>query len=107
MSLEEHNGVSVATLGDMCRHRCTRCEAIATLIRDDTDRIVISDLSRCPGRNTRDEPVFVLRASDPIAPMAIRLWAAQSWQQGGDPEKIAKARAIAEAMEKWHMEHRT
>lgn len=58
------------------------------------------------GKLDKNEPIFVLRASDPVAPMAIRLWAAQSWQQHGDPQKIAEARALAEAMEKWHREHR-
>jgi hypothetical protein len=48
-----------------------------------------------------DEPTFTLRGSDPIAPAAVRLWAAQYWQQGGDLERVAEARAIADAMEVW------
>lgn len=60
----------------------------------------------CYAKAAPDEPIFVLRANDPIAPSAVRLWAAQYWQQGGDPEKIAEARACADAMEAWHKEHR-
>jgi hypothetical protein len=48
-----------------------------------------------------DEPIFVLRANDPVAPTAVRLWAAQYWQQSGDPKKVAEARTIADAMEAW------
>lgn len=49
-----------------------------------------------------DEPTFTLRASDPVAPVALRLWAAQSWQQGVDPVRVAEARALADAMEAWN-----
>lgn len=58
----------------------------------------------CGGCLCSTEPTFTLRASDPVAPAAIRLWAAQSWQQGADPEAVAQARATAEAMEKWRCE---
>lgn len=54
-----------------------------------------------------DEPYFVLRASDPAAPVAVRLWAAQRWQDGGDPGEVAAARACADAMESWYREHRS
>jgi len=36
----------------------------------------------------------------------VRMWAAQKWQEHGNPEKIAEARDIADAMEAWHKEHR-
>ncbi len=52
-----------------------------------------------------DEPTFVLRASDPMAPILIRLWAAQKWQEHADPEMIDEARAVADAMDAWRREH--
>jgi len=55
---------------------------------------------------TRDlEPTFTLRASDPLAPALLRLWAALLWQEHGDPERIAQARGVAAAMEQWRKEH--
>lgn len=60
----------------------------------------------CLSKVGPDEPIFVLRANDPIAPAAVRLWAAQYWQQGGDPAKVAEARACADAMEVWRKVHR-
>jgi hypothetical protein len=59
----------------------------------------------CMHKIAPDEPFFVLRANDPIAPAVVRMWAAQYWQSGGDPEKVAEARRCAEAMEAWHREH--
>lgn len=56
----------------------------------------------CYGKAEPDEPIFILRANDPIAPMVVRLWAAQYWQQGGKKEKVDDARAVADAMEAWH-----
>jgi len=52
------------------------------------------------------EPTFVLRASDPIAPVLVRMWAAQMWQDGASAEEVAEARKIADAMEAWRKEHR-
>lgn len=52
-----------------------------------------------------DEPVFVLRGRDPMAPILVRLWAAQQWQEHADPEVVADARAHADAMTEWHKRH--
>lgn len=60
----------------------------------------------CYAKAEPDEPMFTLLARDPTAPAAVRLWAAQKWQEGESPEKIAEARAIADAMEAWRKEHR-
>src|SRR5271167_4124368 len=48
-----------------------------------------------------DEPTFTLLARDPMAPVLIRMWAAQRWAEHDDPEKIAEARACADAMDRW------
>ena len=51
-----------------------------------------------------DEPVFVLRATDELAPQVVRYWAAVFARQPlsrEDRRKVQKARAIATEMEKW------
>jgi len=53
-----------------------------------------------------DEPVFTLRGCDPLAPVLVRMWAAQRWQEGASPAMVADARATADAMTAWHTEHR-
>ena len=52
-----------------------------------------------------DEPVFMLLGRDPMAPLLIRLWAAQKWQEHENLEMIANARAVADAMTEWHTKH--
>ena len=52
-----------------------------------------------------DEPIFTLRGCDPMAPMLVRMWAAQRWQEHADPEMVADARAVADAMTLWHKQH--
>lgn len=46
-----------------------------------------------------DEPVFVLRAQDPIAARAVRHWAQSLRNAGGDPAVCDSAERQAEAME--------
>lgn len=48
-----------------------------------------------------DEPLFVLRAQDNLAPTVIRSWAQLAESQKANPEKIAEARALADLMEAW------
>ena len=70
----------------------------------------------CYAKAADDEPIFVLRASDPRAPDAVRHWAdhyiiqkqiANSVGNGPEPltnsqqEKYAEALACADAMEEW------
>jgi hypothetical protein len=51
------------------------------------------------------EPAFTLLGRDPLAPKLVRLWAAQRWSEHGSPEEIAAARACADAMDRWHVQH--
>lgn len=59
----------------------------------------------CLGKIEKLEPIFVLRAHDPIAPEAIRCWidAAISEPAGQvhSDIKVADAKHISIAMEKW------
>lgn len=49
-----------------------------------------------------DEPVFLLRGQDLVAPFAVRMWARNAELAGADPAIVASAIAQAEAMERWH-----
>lgn len=68
----------------------------------------------CLAKVADDEPIFVLRAQDRLAPRAIREWADRAIEQyfiqrGSDNSKvdpafhrkITEARALADAMEAW------
>lgn len=57
----------------------------------------------CPvlDRTKDDEPIFVLRAQDVIAPFVIRAWADTLENLGGTPAKVAHARACARAFVEW------
>lgn len=56
--------------------------------------------SSCLNKAASDEPLFVLRAKDPAAPQAIRLWVEMSRGQQPD-EKLAEALDLAERMREW------
>lgn len=57
----------------------------------------------CFNRAEAEEPVFVLRANDPFAPMTIRHWATMA-TGSHETWKIDEARKIADAMEEWRKE---
>lgn len=48
-----------------------------------------------------DEPIFVLRAQDVLAPAHVRAWAENAKIAGAPPEKIAEALRCADLMEQW------
>lgn len=58
----------------------------------------------CLNRARPDEPVFVLRAHDDLAPAAIRHWAAMA-EGTHEPEKIGEALALADEMEDWQKQN--
>lgn len=55
----------------------------------------------CFSRAKDDEPLFVLRASDQLAPYFVREWAFMAERHGASREKISEALACAREMEKW------
>lgn len=59
----------------------------------------------CYAKLADDEPYFVLRAKDPVAPALIRLWADLRSTQYGYYEKLGEARQCAADMEKWKLAH--
>ncbi len=53
-------------------------------------------------RAAQDEPLFVIRAKDKLAPTMVRQWAEAASMTGAhEPEKIQEARGLAEIMEAW------
>jgi hypothetical protein len=52
-----------------------------------------------------DEPMFVLLARDEHAPELVLEWAGRREALGESPEKVAEARACADAMSRWWGTH--
>lgn len=61
------------------------------------------DPQSCLNKAAATEPVFVLRATDPIAAQTIRHWATMA-EGRHEPYKVAEAREVAEQFEKWEAE---
>ena len=70
-----------------------------------TKREVVEQLARgegCLGWAALDEPVFVLRAKDPAAVLAIQIWCNIARNlDAHEPEKIADAEVEAMKMQHW------
>jgi hypothetical protein len=59
----------------------------------------------CYEKAEPDEPIFVLRAQDILAPEMVREWAYRAAVLGSPREKIVEARKLADRMEDWQIEH--
>ena len=57
------------------------------------------------GKIPKDEPVFLLRAQDSLAPDVVDIWADKLEILGGDPKMIKLAREQAKAMRKWQCDY--
>ena len=57
------------------------------------------------GKIPEDEPVFLLRAQDKVAPEVVEDWAIAARNAGADPEIVNHAFAHAQLMRKWQTEH--
>lgn len=55
----------------------------------------------CYEKADPDEPIFVLRAQDRLAPILVRLWAMLAWANGAPQPKISEANVCAMKMEDW------
>lgn len=55
----------------------------------------------CYAKLDPDEPYFVLRAKDVLAPGLVRRWSALAANIDGDREKVAEAGRVAHDMERW------
>lgn len=52
-----------------------------------------------------DEPVFVLRAQDVLAPTVVKVWAELAKTHGVDWKKTAEAEILADHMKSWAKVH--
>ena len=52
-----------------------------------------------------DEPVFLLRAKDSIAPDIVRIWAFKLRDMDGDMDTVNKVLDHADKMAKWQVEN--
>lgn len=59
----------------------------------------------CLSKVDGDEPVFVLRAKDTMAPTVVRIWAMFADIAGVFPAKTDEARELAHQMDVWQREH--
>lgn len=67
----------------------------------------ISSLTSCLNKADDDEPIFVLRANDPLAPSCVRNWAYEAEETGEhESEKIHGARKLANDMETWRLKNK-
>lgn len=60
----------------------------------------LANPASCINKAASDEPVFVLRAKDPLAAQAVRLWAAMA-DGRHEPEKRQEALDLADRMDEW------
>jgi len=52
-----------------------------------------------------DEPLFVLRAQDRLAPQVVRLYALVCTTHRVGPEKVESVRGVADQMDAWQKLH--
>lgn len=55
----------------------------------------------CYANAAPDEPLFILLARDPLAPILVDLWADLRAHLAGNPSKVAEARSCAQDMREW------
>lgn len=60
---------------------------------------------KCYDNAHPDEPVFVLRAQDMLAPEIVREWAYRAQAAGTPEEKVSEARRCADRMEDWQIQN--
>ena len=70
-----------------------------------TKRREIEDPESCLNKAADDEPLFVLRAKDLLAPAVVRTWIAFARLHGCSDAKLAHASELVNAMLKWQVEH--
>lgn len=59
----------------------------------------------CLDRVDKNEPIFVLRAQDRLAPLVVRLWADLTAAQEGKTHKVTEAIELAKEMDDWGFEN--
>ena len=65
----------------------------------------MKDPQSCLNKAAQDEPVFILRAKDPLAATVVACWAALAMSEGiHEQSKIDGALDVAKAMRDWRKE---
>jgi len=59
----------------------------------------------CLAKAAGDEPLFILRAKDMLAPGVVRVWVHYARASGVPEEKLNEALELAERMERWQAKH--
>lgn len=67
-----------------------------------TKAVTLADPQSCLNKAQDGEPIFVLRAHDPLASHVVRYWAGLYTMQRGLSAKGADAEECAKAMEDWY-----
>lgn len=71
-----------------------------------TKRENVNDPSSCLNKAREDEPIFILRAHDRVAPAAVRDWAHRAHANGNASQlKVDGAMEVALEMERWQRQH--
>ena len=68
--------------------------------RDDYNRIQDPE-----GKIPDNEPVFLIRGQDAVAPEVVEFWAAKAQEAGADSRMVDAARRHAQRMRQWQDEH--
>ncbi len=63
--------------------------------------IAAAEQRGCFGKASLDEPLFILRAKDSLAPMTVRWWAEEAASQGVHADKVDEAFKLADQMDAW------
>ena len=65
----------------------------------------INQADSCLGKAYDDEPVFVLRAKDPIGAKTVRMWAALAYPEHEEAKRL-EAQKLAAAMDEWRAQYK-
>lgn len=60
---------------------------------------------KCLEKAGDDEPIFVLRSTDKLAPLIVRIWAEMAKIHDCSEDKTDEAEVLAYLMEKWQIEN--
>lgn len=67
-----------------------------------TKQELIDDPNSCWNKAADDEPLFVLRAKDLLAPKAVKRWAEMALRSNHEQCKCTDAMLVAYEMEDWY-----
>ncbi len=59
------------------------------------------DATGCLAKAAADEPLFVLRAQDELAPTVVRIWVQLAKRENVPEAKLTEAMGLADWMEDW------